>query len=63
MIWWVKEKSKVCWWSWGEKEKICIYYLRYNGKRGSLVCIRIVLFLGFINIGSFFIGNFDEVFV
>ena len=37
---WVKEKSKACRWSWGEKGKTRIYHIRYNGKKGSLVCTR-----------------------
>ena len=56
----VKEKSKACWWSWGEKRKTRIYHIRYNCKRGSLVCTRIALIPGSTNTESFPTGNLDE---
>ena len=57
---WVKEKSKACRWSWGEKGKTRIDHIRYNGKRGSLVCTRIALIPGSTNTRGFPTGNLDE---
>ena len=57
---WVKEKSKACRWSWGEKGKTRIDHIRYNGKRGSLVCTRIALFPGSTDTGSFPTGNLER---